>query len=127
TRARKGRAVCDWALIVSRLHRRDYFLYQPAEPSHIAAGIHAVAEPHHDEALRRHDHDALAQVAGRKERVAGNAKPHARFGVGVLAAIGPEAGGVIGVERRGRAEIDPVLMQDALSPDHAVIEVEQAE
>jgi hypothetical protein len=45
----------------------------------------------------------------------------------MLAAIGPEAGGVIGVERRCRAKIHPVLMQDAFSSDHAVIEVEQAE
>ena len=49
------------------------------------------------------------------------------LGVGVLAAIGPEAGGVIGVERGCGAEIHPVLMQDAFSADHAVIEVEQAE
>ena len=37
--------------MASRLHRRDYFLHQPAEPSYIARWIHAVTEPHHDEAL----------------------------------------------------------------------------
>ena len=50
-----------------------------AEPSNIAGRIDAVAEPDHDQALRRHDHDALAEIAGRKERVARDAEPHARL------------------------------------------------
>ena len=97
-----------------------------AEPADIAGRIDAVAEAHHDEMLRRHDHDALAEIAGRKERVAGNAEPHAPLGVRMLAAIGPEAGAIVGVERRRGGEIHPVLVQDALAADDAVIEIEQA-
>ncbi len=98
-----------------------------AEPADIAGRIDAVAEAHHDQMLRRHDHDALAEIAGGKERVAGNAEPDAAFGVWMLAAIGPEAGAIVGVERRGGREIHPVLVQDALAADHAVIEIEQSE
>ena len=61
---------------------------QPTEPADIAGRIDAVAEPHDDETLRRHDHDALAEIAGGKERVAGNAEPHAPFGARMLAAVG---------------------------------------
>src|SRR5689334_21384116 len=115
------------AMTVLWLQRRDHFLHQPGNASDIAGRIDAVAEPHHDEALWRHDLVALAEVAGRKERIARHTEPHAALRVGVLAAVAPEAGGVIGVERRRGAEIHPALMQDAFAADDAVIEVEQAE
>ena len=98
-----------------------------ATPPDIPGRIDAVAEPNHHEFLRRHDHDALAEIAGCEERVARDAELRASPRVGMLAAIGPEAGGIIGVERRGGAKIHPVLVQDTFLPDHAVIEIEQAE
>ena len=45
--------------------------------------------------LRRQDHDALAEIAGCEKRIAGNAEPDAAFGAGMLAAIGPEARGIV--------------------------------
>ena len=102
------------------------FTSRPSAPD-IPGRIDAVAETNHHEFLRRHDHDALAEIAGCEKCVAGDAELHAPPRVGMLAAIGPEAGGVIGVERRGGAKIHPVLVQDTLVPDHAVIQIEQAE
>src|SRR5436305_838360 len=99
--------------------RRDYFFHQPREATHVAGGIDAVAETHHDQMLRRHDHDALAHIARRKERIAGNAELDPRLRVRVLAAIGPKTGGIIRIERGGGAKVDPILVQDALATDHA--------
>jgi hypothetical protein len=42
----------------------------------------------------------------------------------VLAAVGEETGAIVAVQRCGRAKIHPVFVQDALSADHAVIEIE---
>src|SRR6188768_1063925 len=73
------------------------------------------------------DDNALAEVAGCEERIAGNPELDAPFRVGVLAAIGPEARGVVRAGRGGDAEVHPVLVQEAFAADHAVIEIEQAE
>src|SRR4051812_6232822 len=105
----------------------DHLFHQPGEAAHVAGGIEAVAEMHDDEMLRRHDHDALARVARRKERIAGNAEPDPGLRVWMFAAIGPEASGIIGIERGGGAEVDPVLVQHAFAADYTVVEVEQAE
>jgi hypothetical protein len=61
------------------------------------------------------DHDPLAEIAGCEKRLARHAEPDAAFGVFVFAAVGPEAGAVIGIESRGGREIDPVLVQAAAS------------
>ena len=49
----------------------------------------------------------------------------AALGVGMFAAIGPEAGAIVGVERRGGGIIHPVLVQDTFSPDHAIVQIQQ--
>ena len=91
---------------------RDHLFHQPPETPDIAGRIDGVTEANDHQALRRHDHDSLAEIAGCKKRIARNSEPDAAFGVLVLAAIGPEAGAVIGIERGRGREIHPVLVQD---------------
>src|SRR5215212_10692516 len=51
----------------------------------------------------------------------------AASGVGMIAAVGVESGGVIAVECSRGAEVDPVFVKNPLSADHAVVQIEQAE
>src|SRR5450759_1046094 len=85
----------------SRLRRGDHFLDQAAEATDIAGRIDGVAEPDDHQTLRRNDHDALAEIAGGKKGVARDSEPDAPLGMFVLAAIGPEAGAIVGVQRGG--------------------------
>ena len=55
----------------SRLRRRDHFLHQPCHASDIAGGIDGIPQPHHHEILRRHDHDALAEIPDAKKESRG--------------------------------------------------------
>jgi len=82
-----------------------------------------VAKTNDHQMLRRQNDDALAEGAGCKERVAGNAEPHAPLGVFVRATIGPEPGAIISVERGSAGKVYPALGQKARSADHAVIEI----
>ena len=85
----------------SGLRCRDHLLDQPSKAADIAGGVDGIAEPDDHQMLGWNDHDALAEIAGGKERVVRNPNADAAFGIFVLAAVGPEAGAIIGIERRG--------------------------
>src|SRR6266852_7022046 len=83
------------------LRCRYHLFHQTFETADVSGRIDAVAEANDDNMLRWHDHDALAEKPECKERIAWNAHPRAPLGVFVFAAIGPETGAVVGVERSG--------------------------
>src|SRR5476651_2075530 len=87
------------------LRRCDNLAHQTPEAADVAGRIDGIAEPNDDELLRWQDDDALAEIAGCKKRVARNAETDAALGVRMLAAIGPEPGAVVGVERRRGGKI----------------------
>src|ERR1019366_8641312 len=138
-RARARRAVCGRALRLlprpasgerekrSTLHRCNHLLDQTPEAADIAGGIDGVAETNDHQMLRRNNNDALAEIAGGKKRVARNPEPDAALGIFMLAAIGPEAGAVVGIERCGGRKIYPVFLRDSPAADHPVIQIEQSE
>src|SRR3954468_24207399 len=103
-----------------RLRRRDHLLHKARNAAYIAGRIDGIAEPHHDHVLRRDDHDALAEIPGGEVGVPGHAKAYTRLRIWMVAAIGPEASRVVGIECGGGTKVHPVLMQDALSSDDPV-------
>src|ERR1700730_5013589 len=79
----------------------DYFLDQTPETADVAGGIDGVAKTNDDHVLRRQYDDSLAFIAKRKKRVTRDPHLDAPLCAFVFAAIAPEAGAVIGVERCG--------------------------
>src|ERR1041385_3324014 len=100
------------------LRRLDHLAHEAAEAADVTGRIDRVAEAHDHHVLGRQDDDTLAEVAGGEEGVARNAHCDAAFGVRMLAAIGPETGAVVGVQRRGCGQVYPVLMQQTSSANH---------
>jgi hypothetical protein len=72
--------------------------------------------------LRGQDHDALAEITERKERIARDSCLCTASRVLMPAAIGVETGAVVGIERGRGGKIHPVFVQQALAPDDAIIE-----
>ncbi len=87
------------------------------------------AEPNDDQPLGGDDDDVLPDRALGEEGIARHAPRGAVVGPKTVAAIGPEtrANADPAARRRRCRIVHPALGQDPLSPDHAVIEIEQPE
>src|SRR5260370_10505368 len=81
------------------LCRCDHLFDQPSEAADVAGGVDGIAETDDHQTLRRQNDDALAEIAGCEKRVTRNPDPDPAFGMCVIAAIGPEAGAIVGAER----------------------------
>src|SRR3981081_647599 len=93
----------------------------------VAGGIDGIAETNDHQMLGWQHDDSLAEIAECEKRVTRNPAPDTPFCMFVLAAIGPEAGAIVGAERWAGGKIPPFIRQDAIPADHAVVQIKQSE
>src|SRR5580700_1495476 len=103
------------------------FASEAQQAWHVEAGGVRQTKPHDNQTFRGNNHHALAEIAGAVERVLGHAGFNPLRALPVSAAIGPESGAVIGVQRRRGGIVHPSFRQNAPSVRYTIIQVKLAE